>query len=352
MEHRNSTSLTSTRPLSTSTEGLLGTVAHEFFHSWNVERIRPKTLEPFDFTQANMSGELWLAEGFTNYYGDLAMRRAGFDEDAPYAQSLGRTVNAIINSPGRRYFSAADMSRQAPFVDAAQSIDLQNKSNTFISYYTFGEGIAAGLDLTLRSRFQNISLDDFMRAMWRKYGKTEKAYTQDDVQATLGEVTGDATFAADYVRRYIAGREVPDYAALFATVGMRLRPARPGLAWLGDVALQNQGGGVTLGTATLVGQPLYQAGLDRGDVIRSVDGRPLTSTSTLDSIVAAHKPGEALGIEFESRGAVVKASLTLRENPRLELVLLESIGETPSPAAMAARRRWLDSKATNAGAPK
>ena len=106
-----------------------GTVAHEFFHSWNIERIRPRSLEPFDFTRANMSGELWLGEGFTNYYEALTMRRAGFTTDAEFAEGLGGAVDAIINAPGRRFFSAVDMSRQAPFVDAAASIDAQNKAN-------------------------------------------------------------------------------------------------------------------------------------------------------------------------------------------------------------------------------
>ena len=88
MEHRNSTSLTSSNSLSSSMIGLLGTVSHEFFHAWNVERIRPKTLEPFDFTDANMSGELWLAEGFTNYFGALVIARAGIITPTQY--EIGR----------------------------------------------------------------------------------------------------------------------------------------------------------------------------------------------------------------------------------------------------------------------
>src|SRR5690606_31948599 len=114
MEHRNSTIVTSTSSLASNMTGVLGTVSHEFFHTWNVERIRPASLEPFDFEEENMSGELWFAEGFTNYYGPLVLRRADVWDDARYASSLGGTVNAVLNSPGRAFFSPIEMSMQAP----------------------------------------------------------------------------------------------------------------------------------------------------------------------------------------------------------------------------------------------
>lgn len=352
MEHRNSTSLSGTLSLATGTMGNLGTLAHEFFHAWNIERIRPRTLEPFDFSRANMSGELWLGEGFTSYYGPLTMRRAGHSDDGGLARSLGGAINAVINAPGRRYFSAVGMSRQAPFVDAAASIDPQNRLNTFISYYTYGEAIAAGLDLTLRTRFTGVTLDDFMRAMWVKYGKTGKPYTLDDVRVTLGEVTGDRAFADDYYRRFITGREVPDYARLFASVGFLLRRARPGAAWLGDVAIATAGGHPVLGSATLVGQPVYDAGLDRGDVILSLGGTPLATSAAIDSIVARRRPGDTLTVEFISRGATVHGTIVLSENPRLELVPAEDAGAAVPPEALEARRRWLASKAGTQGAPR
>src|SRR5690606_11081542 len=112
-------------PLSTTPSdnlGNLGTLSHEFFHQWNVERIRPADLEPFDFTRANMTDALWFAEGFTNYYTQLVIRRAGLMDDAAYAASLSGVVDAILNSPGRLVYTAREMSMQAPFVDAATSI--------------------------------------------------------------------------------------------------------------------------------------------------------------------------------------------------------------------------------------
>ena len=172
MEHRNSTILSSTASLQTAAGRLIGTVAHEFFHAWNVERIRPRTLEPFDFERANMSGELWFAEGFTSYYGPLILRRAGLTAVADYARSISGGLSFVINAPGRRFFSPVEMSMQAPFVDGATAVDPTNRGNTFISYYTWGSVIGLNLDLTLRLRF-DLTLDGYMRAVWGRFGKTE-----------------------------------------------------------------------------------------------------------------------------------------------------------------------------------
>lgn len=352
MEHRNSTSLTGTRPLASGLASSIGTVSHEFFHAWNVERIRPRSLEPFDFTEANLSGELWLAEGFTNYYGMLTLRRAGLRTDAELARSFGGAANEVINRPGRRFHSAVGMSRQAPFTDAAVSIDPQNRSNLFISYYTYGEAVALGLDLTLRARFPDVTLDDFMSAMWRKFGKTGRPYTMDDVRVTLGEVTRDAAFADDYLRRFITGQEVPDYAALFARVGFLFRPARPGAAWLGDVSLEEAAGALTISAGTLVGQPVYRAGLDRGDLIRTLGGTPVGSRAALDSVLARHRPGDTLAVAFESRGLSLTGQVILEADPRMELVPAEAAGAALTPGVQEARRRWLASRAGTQGAPR
>lgn len=138
MEHRNSTVLTSTGSLEGDALALLGTVAHEFFHVWNMERIRAAALEPFDFDDAVMSAELWFDEGFTSYYDDLAMARAGLIPLHEFARRMGGLVDAVANGPGREIASPVEMSRRAPFVDAAVSVDPTNRVNTFISYYTWG----------------------------------------------------------------------------------------------------------------------------------------------------------------------------------------------------------------------
>jgi hypothetical protein len=142
-----------------------------------------------------MSEELWFAEGFTSYYGPLAIKRAGITSLEDYARAIGFNVATVLTAPGRNYFSAAEMSMQAPFVDAAASIDPQNRSNTFISYYTYGAAIGLGLDLLLRTE-KGSSLDDFMRAMWARHGRTERAYTLNDWRITLGQVVRDGGEAA------------------------------------------------------------------------------------------------------------------------------------------------------------
>ncbi len=170
MEHRNSTVLTSTGALADNMTGRLGTVAHEFFHAWNVERIRPASLEPFDFDAANMSGELWFAEGFTSYFGDVLLWRGGIIDDEEFARRMGGIANTVSNARGRRFFSPVEMSRQAPLVDAATAVDPNNRNNSFLSYYTWGSGIGMALDLTLRMRGRGVTLDDVMREMWRSHG--------------------------------------------------------------------------------------------------------------------------------------------------------------------------------------
>ncbi len=151
MEHRNSTILASTRSLATNARGLAGTLAHEFFHSWNMKRIRSRAIEPFDFSRADMSDELWEGEGFTQYYGELTMRRAGFTSVADYARNLGPNIGYVIQAPGRRFFGPVGMSETAPWVDGASNLDVTNFNNTFISYYTWGMTVALSLDLTLAS---------------------------------------------------------------------------------------------------------------------------------------------------------------------------------------------------------
>jgi len=225
MEHRNSTILASTRSLNEADFSQLGTVSHEFVHAWNAERIRPHRLEPFDFEQANMSLNLWFMEGFTSYYGPLAIRRAGDSTIKEYAQSISSPINTVSFAPGRSFASSQGMSIQAPFVDAATSIDPTNYSNTFISYYTYGAAIGLALDLTLRERFDGVTLDTLMQRVWQVHGKTEVPYTTDDLSNALAQVTNDERFASEFFSSYITGQELPDYASLLASAGMLLRKA-------------------------------------------------------------------------------------------------------------------------------
>src|SRR5262249_43194319 len=239
MEHRNSTVVTGRGGV----RGALSTASHEFFHCWNVERIRPQGVEPFNFEDANSTDSLWVAEGFTQYYGALLLARAGIATPKQTIVNLGFLANAVVTDPGRQFNSAVGMSRMAPFVDAARSIDPTNFSNTFISYYTYGGAIALGLDLSLRDRTNGtVTLDDFMRAMWRKYGKpggpapglVGHPYSLADIHDTLVEVSGDRAFADDFFTHDMVGRDVVDYARLMQRAGVVFRPRNSGKAWIGN----------------------------------------------------------------------------------------------------------------------
>ena len=356
MEHRNSTILTSSSSLRSGRLDLLDTISHEFFHAWNVERIRPKSLEPFNFEEANMSGELWLAEGFTSYYGPLVLKRAGLFSVGEFVQEIGNAVDRVLAAPGRQIRSAVEMSQFAPFVDAATSTDPTAFDNTFLSYYTWGEGIGLGLDLTLRDRSDGrVTLDDFMRALWTKFGKpvsrvpgyVDTPYTMADLKTTLAEVSSDAPFASDFFARYIEGHEVVDYTRLLARAGFVLRPATPGRGFMGAIPLRDGPRGVRIAAAVPFGSPAYAAGLERDDVIGSIGGMRVTRADEVDRAVTSRKPGDSVQVTFERRGDSVTSTIRLSEDPRRVLVPAEQAGQPLSDAQRRYREAWLSSAGRN-----
>ena len=351
MEHRNSTSVTSSSSLAENQMGLLGTVSHEFFHAWNVERIRPRSLEPFDFTEANMSGELWLAEGFTSYYGDLVLARSAILTPRQYAQGLTGAVNTLTTSPARAFSGAVGMAQQAPFVDAAVAIDPNNRSNTFISYYTYGEAVGLALDLLLRGRTPAVTLDDFMREMWRRHGKLQTAalapartYTLADAQSALAAVTKDSVFARSFFTRYVVGSALPDYPALLAQAGFLVRPAHAGRAWMGDTRISASDGEVIVAGPTSIGSPMYEVGMAAGDRITRVGDRAITTAPELQQAIDATKPGEQVRLTWIGRGGEKSATMTLREDPNVEVVTFEEAARTPTAAQLAFRTSWVGSR--------
>ncbi|MDQ1140670.1 M61 family metallopeptidase [Pedobacter agri] len=343
MEHRNSTSIVQRTPKIEGYESnLLGTFSHEYFHSWNVERLRPKTLEPFNFEHSNISDELWLAEGFTQYYGGLLLTRAGLKTADNSIQAFNGMVNAILSSPGAKNYSPIEASRYAVFADAGVAIDQTNKGNIFLSYYTYGAATALALDLTLRSDFR-LTLDDYMRALWKAYGKPEIAYTVPDLEKTLSELTKNPSFAKAFFAKYIYGKEKNDYSKLLLNAGLVLRKANPGQAYAGFGNLNTSDGKMTL-LQTSNGTPAYQAGLDVGDVILSIDGQEATNASVIDQVTKAHKPGDVVEIKYQYRGEIKSTRLTFAENPVLEIVSIEKTGGTLTPAMQTFRDNWLNSQ--------
>ena len=334
MEHRNSTILTDTDALAEGgMKGNIGTVAHEFFHAWNVERIRPDELEPFDFSEANMTGSLWFAEGFTSYYTGLVLCRSKIKTPEEYIEGLSGTFNYVWNSPAHEYFNPIEMSYQAPFVDAATSADPTNRENTFISYYSYGSILGLALDLSLRQ--QDLNLDDFMKLMWQKYGKTEVAYKISDIENTLKEYAGEE-FASEFFNKYIYDSRMPEYEALFAEVGVKLE--RKGNNYLGASTSETESG-LRISRNTFKGSPVYEAGLSSGDIILSIDGTEVKTNEELKDLIE-NCNSDSVKVSFERYGEKKTTEVILAKDPTYSI----SIDEKASKAAKKNREKWLENK--------
>lgn len=344
MEHRNSSMITSSIPLAGNQNRLISTISHEFFHAWNMERIRPASLEPFDFTKANVSGELWFGEGFTSYYGDLTLCRSGLLDKDKYINSVSRKINFLVNAPGRKYGSPVHMSEMAPFTDYAASNDDDNFSNTFLSYYVYGEMIALGLDLSLRTEFEDISLDDLMLAMWVNYGMKENPYTNTDIQNTLAEVCGDDDFAEEFFEEHIFGNELPDFEYLFDKLGYKLLKKNPGKSSLGYVRLEFEGDTATLLSKPFVESALYMAGLNKGDLILSIDDQPVTSYPELNFIIGTRKIGDEIDVSFSHFGNLKQSSFKIKEDNQLVLIPKEKFSIKIKEEEEKLRADWLNSR--------
>lgn len=342
MEHRNSTSIVQRTPKIAGYEsGLLGTFSHEYFHSWNVERLRPKGLEPFNFEHSNVTDGLWVAEGFTQYYGNLLLTRSGFRTVDNAAQTFNGLVNQVLNTPGAKNFTPIQASRYAVFADAGVAIDLTNKTNIFTSYYTYGAAVALALDLRLRADFK-LTLDDYMRALWKAYGKTEIPYSMNDLEKTLAQLTKNPSFASNFFKNFVYGTNKEDYAKLLLNAGFVLRKANAGKAYTG-LRATFENGKATL-SQTAVGTPGYDAGLDLGDILLTIDGTEIKDQAALTKVTDGHKPGDVVNVTYTYRGQDKTVKLTFGENPALEVVSIEKTGGTLTPAMQAFRDSWLNSQ--------
>jgi predicted metalloprotease with PDZ domain len=338
MEHRNSTILTSTRSLANGgLERNIGTVSHEFFHAWNVERIRPKSLEPFDFENANMSGSLWFAEGFTSYYTNLILCRAGLITPEKYVEGLTGTFNYVWNSPAREFFNPIEMSFQAPFVDAATAVDPVNRENTFISYYSYGSVLGLALDLALREN--NLNLDNYMKLVWKTYGKTQIPYTIHNLHDSLNAYAGK-DFGNEFFNNYIYASVMPNYKMLFEANGIRLTQnnTKP---YFGAAAAINKDLNGVIKSNPKIGSPAYKAGLDKGDVILSINEQPFPNGISFKAYMQQLNISTILNITFERFGEKKSTLVTLEPDPTYTISLLEKEGAKPSKKALQKRTAWL-----------
>ena len=332
MEHRNSTIVTSARSLANGgMKRNIGTVSHEFFHAWNVERIRPQSLEPFNFEETNMSGELWFAEGFTSYYTNLILCRAGLMPQEDYVKGLSRTFNYVWNSPARQFFNTIEMSYQAPFVDAARSVDPVNRGNTFISYYTYGSALGLALDLSLREK--NLNLDEYMTLVWTKFGKKEKPYTISDLQNALNEYAGD-NFGDNFFNNYVHKSGMPEMKRLLENVGVLLAQ---------DDTQASFGASVRQGKIfgyTSIGSSAYEAGLENDDTIIQIGDVTLNDDLDFNTVITKFKPNDTVKIVYKRLGNTRETTLTFKKDASYSI----SIDENASDNQKAAREVWLRTK--------
>jgi predicted metalloprotease with PDZ domain len=329
MEHRNSTMITSGRVF-TGADNFLNTFAHEFFHCWNVERIRPASLEPFDFSKSNMSEALWVAEGFTQYYGLLLMKRAGFTPDSIFNLQMASLINAKENTPGGKYYTPLENSQRAVFVDAGVSIDDTNYPNMFTSYYSYGAALALALDMQLRANF-NKTLDGFMQQMWKRFGKTEKPYTMKSMEQLLAEYTS-TKFATAFFNNYVFASNSINYKPLMEAAGLQLTQANAGKAWIGAPRFNVRGGDLVIQDVTIRNTPLYAAGADVNDVLISLGDAPMHSAADVDNFLKSHKPGDVVNISYKHRDETISRTIAISENPAFTL--------QTSPDASSAQRRF------------
>jgi predicted metalloprotease with PDZ domain len=353
MEHLTSTQIIMPGALSDAGmyEEALDATAHEFFHVWNVKRLRPIELGPWDFTRPANTRGLWIAEGITNYYGHLMQRRAGLWTDAKLLSTLGQQITEIENSPGSRLMSAEESSLSAPFIDDAPHAQKTNLANTSISYYPKGEVLGLVLDLLIRGKTGGrASLDDVMRRMYEEfYLKSPNAtyylrgrgYRPEDFERMVSEVAG--ADMSDFFRRYVRGVDSPPYEEAFAQVGLRFmrEPRQP--VSLGISADESDHTNLKIARVRS-GSPAAEAGLQVGDIIKTFDGIRLTPGNFL-STIGRYRPGNHIELIIHRGQRSMQIMLTLGE-PQILNYRIEEMKDAPV-ETKALRVAWLSGQGIN-----
>lgn len=265
----------------------LGLVAHEYFHLWNVKRIRPDALGPFDYENENYTKSLWVAEGATSYYESLLRRRAGLISDEFLLDSAASSIQALQTRPGRLETSLEDASFDAWIKYYRQD---ENSINNQISYYDKGEIVNMMLDIRIRTLSNGAkSLDDVMRYLYNEFFKKGKNYTPADYQKAAEMMAGASL--EDFFDKYVRGTDEIEYDAILSGVGLKLNDEESGpkQAYLGANLGENDGR-LTIRSIP-VDTPAYEYGLNSGDQIVAIDGNR-ASQNFLNSYLSEKKPGD------------------------------------------------------------
>ena len=282
----------------------LGLCSHEYFHTWNVKRIKPAAFVPYDFNRENYTTQLWAFEGITSYYDDLALLRSGVIDRNDWLELLAKTISNVQRTPGRSRQSLAESSFDAWSKFYRPD---ENTPNVVVSYYAKGALVALALDLTLRSKTANrVSLDDVMRELWRHHGQTGIGVGEDDLRCIAERLSGVdlRRFFADFVH---GTRELP-LKSLLAEFGIRLDWEAAKTPSLG-IKTVTEGDSIRLATVFDDGAA-QAAGLASGDVLIALDGLRVTPAS-LERMLARYQPGDILKIHAFRRDELMEFSLRL-----------------------------------------
>jgi predicted metalloprotease with PDZ domain len=310
LEHANSTALgyprfgfriqtgdraTSASPTASAPErdyrGFLSLVSHEFFHLWNVKRIRPDVLGPFDYTQENYTKVLWVAEGITDYYADLLLRRAGLITESEFLNATARAIQTLQNTPGRMEQSLEESSFDTWIKFYRPD---ENTINSQVSYYDKGAIAGLLLDLEIRKRSNNAkSLDDVLRYLYTEFFKKNRNYGPVDFQKASELMAGSSL--EGFFSKYVRGTEELDYNAALENAGLRLDTG------VGPVEKAYFGADVAQEDDRLVvrrvyaGSPAYDQGLNAGDQIVALDNARVTR-DFFNARIAEKKPGDLINL--------------------------------------------------------
>ncbi|MES2264461.1 MAG: M61 family metallopeptidase [Pseudomonadota bacterium] len=334
LEHRASTALICARadlPCSAAPKGaeigdgylkFLGLCSHEYFHTWNVKRIKPAVFAPYDLQVENYTPLLWLFEGFTSYYDDLMLVRAGIIAEPAYFKLLGKTVGSVLRGSGRNKQSVADSSFDAWGKYYRQD---ENAPNAIVSYYTKGSLIGLALDLTIRAKSAGKkSLDDVMQALWQRYGRdfypsVGRGVTPAEVEALFDEISG--VKLKSFFDRYIRGTDDLPLAKLLSPFGVKYSDERKSGKPSLDVNLGREGNDCKL-SSVHEGGAAHAAGLSAGDLLVAVDGLRVTPAN-LDALLARYRVGATVEVHAFRRDELQKFSVQLQGEriPNITLAL-------------------------------
>lgn len=344
LEHRASTALLCSRddlPLSTEPEepasryrGFLGLCSHEYFHSWNVKRIKPAVFQPYDLRQETYTPLLWAFEGITSYYDDLMLLRAGVISTESYLELLSQQVTRHLRTVGRFHQSVADSSWDVWTKYYKQE---ENAVNSIVSYYVKGSLIALCLDLLMRQHTEGrISLDTLMQTLWQQFGKVAKGVGDEDIPRVAAELCGSAISKAQWQTFWqnalYQTDELP-FGELLVTAGVSctLRAAdnaqdlggKPSAlqqvpAWWG-ARTQAAEGGVAL-QSVVRNSPAQQAGLSAHDLVVAINGLRINQAS-IEKTIASYAAGDVLTVHAFRRDELMAFSVTLANPPQDTCVL-------------------------------